>query len=159
MALPVEKELKLYILIVIKVSKRAEEGKRRNDRVPGLDPHLARQALQRLGDIMPRLTGKVAVVTGGNSGIGLATAKRFHEQGAKVVISGRDQKTLDEAVKTIGDDVLAVRRDVSKRGDLDKLYKIVAEKAGKIDVLFANAGIAKFAPDRYHTGAVCSDFF
>src|SRR6267378_3568655 len=87
---------------------------------------------------MPKLTGKVAVVTGGNSGIGLATAKRFREEGAKVVISGRDQKTLDEAVKTIGG-------DVSKLSDLDRLYKTVAEKFGKIDVLFANAGIAKFA--------------
>ena len=95
---------------------------------------------------MAKLTGKVAVVTGGNSGIGLATAKRFREEGAKVVISGRDQKTLDEAVKTIGGDVIAVRGDVSKLGDLDKLYKTVAEKFGKIDVLFANAGIAKFAP-------------
>lgn len=95
---------------------------------------------------MARLTGKVAVVTGGNSGIGLATAKRFREEGAKVVISGRDQKTLDEAVKTIGGDVVAVRSDVSKLTELDKLYKTVAEKFGKIDVLFANAGIAKFAP-------------
>jgi NAD(P)-dependent dehydrogenase (short-subunit alcohol dehydrogenase family) len=95
---------------------------------------------------MSRLIGKVAVITGGNSGIGLATAKRFREEGAKVVISGRDQKTLDEAVKTIGDGMVAVRADVSKLGDLDKLYKTVAEKFGKIDVLFANAGIAKFAP-------------
>ena len=100
----------------------------------------------RRGAVMARLTGKVAVVTGGNSGIGLATAKRFREEGAKVVISGRDQKTLDEAVKTIGGDVLAVRSDVSKLTELDKLYKTVAEKFGKIDVLFANAGIAKFAP-------------
>jgi len=94
---------------------------------------------------MARLAGKVAVVTGGNSGIGLATAKRFSEEGAKVVISGRDQKTLDEAVKTIGGDVVAVRGDVSRLGDLDKLYQTVAQKFGKIDVLFANAGIAKFA--------------
>lgn len=95
---------------------------------------------------MPKLTGKVAVVTGGNSGIGLATAKRFRAEGAQVVISGRDQSTLDEAVKTIGDGVVAVRADVSKLNDLDKLYKTVSEKFGKIDVLFANAGIAKFAP-------------
>src|ERR1700747_439618 len=95
---------------------------------------------------MARLTGKVAVVTGGNSGIGLATAKRFREEGAKVAISGRDQKTLDEAVKTIGGEVLAVRADVSKLADLDKFYKAVADKFGKIDIIFANAGIAKFAP-------------
>jgi NAD(P)-dependent dehydrogenase (short-subunit alcohol dehydrogenase family) len=96
-------------------------------------------------EIMPQLTGKVAVVTGGNSGIGLATAKRFREEGAQVVISGRDQKTLDEAVKVIGDGVVAVRGDVSKLSDLDKLYQTVSDKFGKIDVLFANAGIAKFA--------------
>ena len=95
---------------------------------------------------MARLTGKVAVVTGGNSGIGLATAKRFREDGAKVAITGRDQKTLDEAVKTIGGDVLAVRADVSKLSDLDKFYKAVSEKFGKIDIIFANAGIAKFVP-------------
>jgi NAD(P)-dependent dehydrogenase (short-subunit alcohol dehydrogenase family) len=98
------------------------------------------------GDTVAKLTGKVAVVTGGNSGIGLATAKRFREEGAKVAISGRDQKTLDEAVKTIGGDVIAVRADVSKLGDLDKFYQTVADKFGKIDVLFANAGVAKFAP-------------
>src|ERR1700758_5582989 len=95
---------------------------------------------------MARLTGKVAVVTGGNSGIGLATAQRFHEEGAQVVISGRDQKTLDQAVKTIGGNVIAVRADVAKLADLDRLYKTVADKFGKFDVLFANAGIAKFAP-------------
>jgi NAD(P)-dependent dehydrogenase (short-subunit alcohol dehydrogenase family) len=93
-----------------------------------------------------KLEGKVAVVTGGNSGIGLAAAQRFHDEGAKVVISGRDQKTLDQAAKQIGGDVLAVRGDVSKLTDLDALYKAVREKFGKIDVLFANAGIAKFAP-------------
>jgi NAD(P)-dependent dehydrogenase (short-subunit alcohol dehydrogenase family) len=108
---------------------------------------------------MARLTGKVAVVTGGNSGIGLATAKRFREEGAKVVISGRDQKTLDQAVKTMGGDVLAVRGDVSKLGDLDKLYKLVAEKFGKIDVLFANAGIAKFAPVGDSTEALFDETF
>lgn len=108
---------------------------------------------------MARLTGKVAVVTGGNSGIGLATAKRFREEGAKVVISGRDQKTLDEAVKTIGGDVIALRSDVSKLADLDKLYKTVAEKFGKIDVLFANAGIAKFAPFSESSEALFDETF
>lgn len=95
---------------------------------------------------MARLTGKVAVVTGGNSGIGLATAKRFREEGAKVAITGRDQKTLDEAVKTIGGDVLAVRADVSKVADLERFFKAISEKFGKVDVLFANAGVGKFAP-------------
>lgn len=95
---------------------------------------------------MARLKGKVAVVTGGNSGIGLATAKRFADEGAKVVISGRSKKTLDEAVKTIGNGVLAVQADVSSLAEVDKLYAAVAQKFGKIDVLFVNAGVAKFAP-------------
>src|SRR5215472_3615035 len=95
---------------------------------------------------MKRLEGKVALVTGGNSGIGLASAKRLHDEGARVVITGRDQKKLDEAAKEIGKDVLAVRADVSKATDLDQLYAEISKKFGKIDVLFANAGIYKFAP-------------
>jgi NAD(P)-dependent dehydrogenase (short-subunit alcohol dehydrogenase family) len=95
---------------------------------------------------MKRLEGKVAVVTGGNSGIGLAAARRLQEEGAKVAILGRSKKTLDEAVKTIGNGVLAVQGDVAKLADLDKLYAEVSQKLGKIDVLFVNAGIAKFAP-------------
>jgi len=98
------------------------------------------------GADMKRLEGKVAVVTGGNSGIGLATAKRFHEEGARVVIAGRSQKTLDEAVKTIGKGTVGVQADVSSAKDLERLYTTVSEKLGKIDVLFANAGIYKFAP-------------
>lgn len=95
---------------------------------------------------MKRLEGKVAVVTGGNSGIGLATAKRFQDEGAKVAISGRSKKTLDEAVKTIGNGLVAVQADVANFADTDKLYKEVSQKLGKIDVLFVNAGVAKFAP-------------
>lgn len=95
---------------------------------------------------MKRLEGKVAVVTGGNSGIGLATAKRLQEEGARVVISGRSKKTLDEAVKTIGNGVVAVQADVAKLEDLEKLYAQVSQTLGKIDVLFVNAGVAKFAP-------------
>ena len=95
---------------------------------------------------MKRLEGKVAVVTGGNSGIGLATAKRLQEEGARVAIAGRSKKTLDEAAKTIGNGVLAVQVDVAKLADVDRLYAEVSKKFGKIDVLFVNAGVAKFAP-------------
>ena len=96
--------------------------------------------------MMRRLDGKVAVVTGGNSGIGLATAKRLQQEGAKVAISGRSKKTLDEAVSAIGNGVLAIQADVAKLGDLDNLYTEVSKKMGKIDVLFVNAGIAKNVP-------------
>src|SRR6516225_233841 len=109
--------------------------------------------------LMKKLAGKVAVVTGGNSGIGLSTARRFAEEGAQVVISGRDQKTLDAAVKTIGGNVLAVQSDVSKLADIDKLYKAVSQKFGKIDVLFANAGVAKFAPFADSSEALFDEIF
>src|SRR5882762_7941830 len=95
---------------------------------------------------MRKLEGKVAVITGGNSGIGLATAKEFKEQGARIVITGRDQQTLDEAVREIGGDVLAVRSDASSLTDIDKLFEAVRETFGHIDVLFVNAGVGRFAP-------------
>jgi NAD(P)-dependent dehydrogenase (short-subunit alcohol dehydrogenase family) len=96
-------------------------------------------------DTMKRLQGKVAVVTGGNSGIGLASAKRLQDEGARVAIAGRSQKTLDEAVKFLGRDTLAVQADVAKLADVDKLYAEVSNKLGKIDILFVNAGVANFA--------------
>jgi NAD(P)-dependent dehydrogenase (short-subunit alcohol dehydrogenase family) len=95
---------------------------------------------------MKRLEGKIAVVTGGNSGIGLATAKRFLEEGARVAISGRNQKTLDEAAQTLGKDVLAVKADTANLEEIEKFLSAVNRKFGKIDVLFVNAGVAKFAP-------------
>ena len=108
---------------------------------------------------MKRLEGKVAVVTGGNSGIGLASAKRLQEEGAHVVIAGRNQKTLDEAAKSLGNGVLAIRADVSKLEDIDKIYAAVQKKYGKIDVLFVNAGVAKFAPIEGTTEAIYDDNF
>jgi NAD(P)-dependent dehydrogenase (short-subunit alcohol dehydrogenase family) len=93
-----------------------------------------------------KLEGKVAVVTGGNSGIGLATAKRFVAEGAYVFITGRRPAELDAAVKEIGQNVTAVQGDVAKLADIDKLYAAVKAKTGRIDILFANAGIAELAP-------------
>src|SRR5882757_5472537 len=94
---------------------------------------------------MGKLQEKVAVVTGGTTGIGFATAKRFVDEGAYVFITGRREKELDEAVKAIGSNVASVRGDVSKLPDLDRLYETVKAR-GKIDVLVANAGIGEFAP-------------
>ncbi len=95
---------------------------------------------------MKRLEGKVAVVTGGNSGIGLATAKQFRDEGAQVAISGRNQKTLDEAAKALGKDALVVQADVAKLDDAERLFSAIEKRFGKIDVLFVNAGVAKFVP-------------
>lgn len=94
---------------------------------------------------MKRFENKVAVVTGGNSGIGLATAKRLHEEGARVAIVGRNAQTLEEATRTIGDGVLAVEADVAKLSEIDRLYQTVTQELGRIDVLFINSGVGKFA--------------
>ncbi|WNG15982.1 SDR family NAD(P)-dependent oxidoreductase [Cystobacter fuscus] len=93
-----------------------------------------------------KLQGKVAVVTGGTSGIGLATAKRFAAEGATVFITGRRQAELDAAVKLIGPSATGVRADASKLADLDRLYEVVKQKQAPIDILFANAGGGEFAP-------------
>src|SRR5580704_13928917 len=93
-----------------------------------------------------KLEGKVAVVTGANSGIGLATAKRFVAEGAFVFITGRRKDELDGAVKAIGENVIGVQGDVANLSDLDRLYSTVKAKTGRIDILFANAGIAELAP-------------
>jgi NAD(P)-dependent dehydrogenase (short-subunit alcohol dehydrogenase family) len=92
-----------------------------------------------------KLQGKVAVITGGTSGIGLATAKLFVKEGAYVFITGRRQKELDEAVKAIGSNATGVQGDVARLADLDRLYETVKTK-GRIDIVFANAGAAEFAP-------------
>jgi NAD(P)-dependent dehydrogenase (short-subunit alcohol dehydrogenase family) len=104
---------------------------------------------------MSKLEGKVAVVTGGNSGIGLATAQRFVAEGAYVFITGRRQSELDAAVKQIGKNVTAVQGDVSKLADLDKLYATVKKEKGRIDILFANAGGGEFGP----LGAITEEQF
>ena len=92
------------------------------------------------GAIMGKLEGKVAVITGGSSGLALASAKRFVEEGAYVFITGRRQETLDEAVKVIGRNVIGVRGDAANLDDLDRLFDTVKRQKGKIDVLFASAG-------------------
>ncbi|HEY4385373.1 MAG TPA: SDR family oxidoreductase [Ktedonobacteraceae bacterium] len=85
------------------------------------------------------------MVTGGNSGIGRASAKQLHEEGARVAIAGRNAQTLQEAVTSIGHDVIAIQADVAKLEDIDRLYRTVAQELGRIDVLFINAGVAKYA--------------
>ena len=95
---------------------------------------------------MGKLDGKIAVITGGNSGIGLATAERFVAEGAYVFITGRRQAELDAAAKKIGKNVTAVQGDVSNLADLDKLYSVVKKEKGRVDILFANAGGGEFAP-------------
>jgi NAD(P)-dependent dehydrogenase (short-subunit alcohol dehydrogenase family) len=93
-----------------------------------------------------KLQNKVCVITGGNSGIGFATAREFKANGAQVIIFGRSRQTLDQAVASLGKETLAVQGDVRKLGDIQRLFEQTGERFGKIDVLVANAGIAKFAP-------------
>jgi NAD(P)-dependent dehydrogenase (short-subunit alcohol dehydrogenase family) len=96
---------------------------------------------------MERLKDKVAVITGGNSGMGLATAQRFVAEGAYVFITGRRQSELDAAVKQIGgNNISGVQGDVSNMADLDRLYAVVGEQKDRIDILFVNAGVGQFAP-------------
>src|SRR5580704_2899615 len=105
---------------------------------------------------MPKkLGGKVAVITGGTEGIGLATAKLYVKEGAYVFITGRRQKELDDAVNAIGTNVSAVQGDVAQLADLDRLYETVAKEKGRIDIVFANAGVGEFVP----LGAVTEEHF
>src|SRR5471030_567403 len=98
------------------------------------------------GVIMGKLEGKVAVITGGSSGLALASAKRFVEEGAYVFITGRRQEALDEAVRLIGRNVTGVRGDAANLDDLDRLFDTVKRAKGKIDVLFASAGKGEALP-------------
>lgn len=104
---------------------------------------------------MGKLSNKIALVTGGNSGIGLATAKLFRSEGAQVIITARSADTFDKAKKELGSQFDVVQTDVSKLEDLDRLYAHIKSKYGKIDVLFANAGVALFSP----TVEVTPEFF
>jgi NAD(P)-dependent dehydrogenase (short-subunit alcohol dehydrogenase family) len=104
---------------------------------------------------MGKLDGKVALVTGGNSGIGLATAKRFVSEGAYVFITGRRAEELAAAVKEIGKNVTGVQGDVSKLADLDRLFAQIKREKGKLDIVFANAGVAKYA----RLGSISEELF
>jgi NAD(P)-dependent dehydrogenase (short-subunit alcohol dehydrogenase family) len=104
---------------------------------------------------MSKLSGKIALITGGTSGIGLATAQRFVSESAYVFITGRDQSRLDEAIKKIGSNVTGVQGDVANLKDLDRLIAQIQKEKGKLDIVFANAGIAKYAP----FGAIEEDQF
>jgi NAD(P)-dependent dehydrogenase (short-subunit alcohol dehydrogenase family) len=104
---------------------------------------------------MGKLDGKIALITGGNSGIGLATAKRFVNEGAHVFITGRRDAELAAAVKEVGHDVTSVRGDVSNLSDLDRLFEQITREKGKLDIVFANAGIAKYA----HFGEISEELY
>jgi NAD(P)-dependent dehydrogenase (short-subunit alcohol dehydrogenase family) len=104
---------------------------------------------------MGKLQGKIAVITGGTSGIGLATAKRFVAESAHVFIMGRRRAELDAAVKHIGGNVTGVQGDIAKLADLDRLYQKVKEAEGRIDVVFANAGVGEVVP----LGAISTEHF
>jgi NAD(P)-dependent dehydrogenase (short-subunit alcohol dehydrogenase family) len=104
---------------------------------------------------MGRLEGKTALITGGNSGIGLATAKQFVNEGAYVFITGRREPELAAAVKEIGRNVTGVRGNVSNLGDLDRLFAHIKREKGKLDIVFANAGVAKYAP----FGTITEEFY
>lgn len=106
-----------------------------------------------------KLEGKIALVTGGSSGIGLATAQQFVRDGAYVYITGRRQSGLDKAVKAIGTNVKAVRADASNLADLDRLFTQIKQEKGKLDIVFANAGQAKFVPINHVTEELYNQIF
>lgn len=108
---------------------------------------------------MNKLTGKIALVTGGNSGIGLATAQLFAQEGAQVIITGRDRATLDEAAALVGPGTLAVQSDVSQLADLDALFAQIKSQFGHLDVVFANAGIFKGSTLADSTEALYDEVF
>jgi NAD(P)-dependent dehydrogenase (short-subunit alcohol dehydrogenase family) len=108
---------------------------------------------------MKKLQGKVAVITGGTTGIGQAAARLFHEQGARVYITGRNEKTLAEAQKNLPADIVAIRSDASRLEDIDALAADIKNKAGRVDVLYINAGVAKFLPFESITPDIFDEMF
>ena len=104
---------------------------------------------------MGKLDGKVALISGGSSGIGLATAKRFVAEGAYVFITGRREAELDLAVKAIGKNIKALKGDVSNLGDLDRILSVIKQDKGRLDIVFANAGVAKYAA----LGEITEEFY
>jgi NAD(P)-dependent dehydrogenase (short-subunit alcohol dehydrogenase family) len=102
-----------------------------------------------------KLQGKIALITGGNSGIGLATAQQFVNEGAFVFITGRRQSQLEAATKAIGRNIIGIRGDVSNLGDLDSLFAEIRQEKGELDVVFANAGVARYA----QLGEITEDFY
>jgi NAD(P)-dependent dehydrogenase (short-subunit alcohol dehydrogenase family) len=108
-----------------------------------------------MGKLEAKLDGKIALITGGSSGIGLATAKRFVAQGAYVFITGRREAELNAAVKDIGKNIKALKGDVSHLGDLDRIFSVIKQDKGRLDIVFANAGVAKFAA----LGEITEEFY
>src|SRR5260370_28704755 len=104
---------------------------------------------------MDKFEGKIALITGGNSGIGLATAKEFVNEGAYIFITGRRDLELAAAVREIGRNVTGVQGDVSNLGDLDRLFAQIRQEKGRLDIVFANAGVAKYAP----FGSITEEFY
>jgi NAD(P)-dependent dehydrogenase (short-subunit alcohol dehydrogenase family) len=108
---------------------------------------------------MKKLEGKIAVITGGTTGIGQAAARLFHDEGARVFVTGRSEQTLAEAKESLPDGITTIRSDASRLEDIDELAATLKEKAGRIDVLYVNAGIAKFLPFESITPEIFDDMF
>jgi NAD(P)-dependent dehydrogenase (short-subunit alcohol dehydrogenase family) len=111
---------------------------------PGILPFVFEPMGRRMGSMSGKLAGKIAVVTGGSAGIGLGVARRFADEGARVLITGRDQARLDKATAAVDGGIIGIQGDASDLADIDRIYATVKEKAGRIDVLFVNAGFYEF---------------